>query len=177
MLDIEKRAERFARNHHGLAGQSRKYTGEPYINHPAAVVKLVRSVPHTAAMLAAAWLHDVVEDTEASLDQVTRELGNDVAQLVAMLTSVSRPEDGNRAERKEIDNAHLAKASPDAKTIKLADIIDNSKSIVERDPKFASYYIEEKLSQIQVLKEGNTTLWEMAHKTLLESRNRLQELK
>lgn len=52
--------------HEGI-GQVRKYTGEPYINHPAAVAELVSSVPHTPEMLAAAWLHDTVEDTPITL--------------------------------------------------------------------------------------------------------------
>lgn len=44
-MDLEGRAKEFATRKHG--GQVRKYTGEPYINHPAAVVEIVRSVPHT----------------------------------------------------------------------------------------------------------------------------------
>ena len=47
-----------------------------------------------------------------------------MAYLVDCLTDVSKPSDGNRAVRKEIDRQHLAKASPKAKTIKLADLID-----------------------------------------------------
>jgi len=56
--------------------QVRKYTGEPYINHPAEVVELVRSVPHTEAMLCAAWLHDVVEDTPATLRSIEYLFGD-----------------------------------------------------------------------------------------------------
>ena len=66
-MTLEAAARVFATTHHAAIGQVRKYTGEPYINHPASVVELVRSVPHTEVMLAAAWLHDTVEDTMATL--------------------------------------------------------------------------------------------------------------
>ena len=160
---MEDRAKAFAARHHQAVGQTRKYTGEPYINHPAAVVELVRSVPHTAEMIAAAWLHDTVEDTNATLDEVRTEFGAEVAELVEMLTDVSRPGDGNRARRKAIDREHTAKASPNAKTVKLADLIDNSRSIIARDPEFAKVYLEEKRLLLEVLKEGEQTLWAKAN--------------
>jgi (p)ppGpp synthase/HD superfamily hydrolase len=162
MTSLEHKAREFATRHHAAAGQVRKYTGEPYINHPAAVVELVRGVPHTEAMLAAAWLHDTVEDTTATLDEVRAEFGDEVTELVGWLTDVSRPEDGNRVARKAIDREHTAQASPEAKTIKLADLIDNSRSILERDPGFARVYLAEKKLLLEVLKEGNAILWAVA---------------
>ena len=72
MLD---RAIEFATKAH--KGQFRKYTGEPYINHPLAVMEIVRGVPgHTEEMLVAAVLHDVVEDTDVSLMEITEKFGN-----------------------------------------------------------------------------------------------------
>lgn len=145
-------------------GQKRKYTGEPYIAHPAAVVALVQSVPHTPEMIAAAWLHDTVEDTDTTLDDVREAFGDAVADLVEMLTDVSRPEDGNRAARKALDREHIAKASPQAKTIKLADLIDNSRSIMAHDPTFARVYLAEKRLLLDVLTEGDPTLYAMARR-------------
>lgn len=162
MTGLEQRAREFAENHHTTIGQTRKYTGEPYINHPAAVVELVRGVQHTPEMLAAAWLHDTVEDTGATLAEVKAEFGDEVAALVEMLTDVSIPSDGNRAIRKEIDRAHTAQASPAAKTIKLADLIDNSHSIIERDPEFAKVYLAEKAALLEVLAEGDQVLYARA---------------
>jgi (p)ppGpp synthase/HD superfamily hydrolase len=159
---MEHRAKEFATLAH--AWQARKYTGEPYITHPAAVVELVRGVSHTEAMLCAAWLHDTVEDCGVPLDELERVFGFDVASLVEQLTDVSRLSDGNRAHRKAVDREHTAKASPEAKTIKLADLIDNTRSIVERDPKFARVYLEEKRLLLDVLREGNGQLWEQAHR-------------
>ena len=139
-------------------GQVRKYTGEPYIHHPIAVARLVASVTDDRAMIIAAILHDTVEDTDATLDEIEHLFGADVASLVEALTDVSTPQDGLRHMRKEIDRLHTAKASPRAKTIKLADLIDNSGSIIERDPKFAKVYIGEKKPLLEVLTEGDPFL-------------------
>lgn len=160
---MEERARDFATHHHASIDQRRKYTGEPYIAHPAAVVELVRSVPHTEAMICAAWLHDVVEDTPATLNEVERVFGHEVATLVEMLTDVSKPTDGNRSKRKAMDRDHTAKSSPQAKTIKLADLIDNTRSIVTRDRNFAKVYLAEKSLLLEVLKDGDASLWEIAY--------------
>lgn len=162
MGDLENRARFFATVAHERVGQKRKYTGEPYVNHPEAVAALVRSVPHTEAMLAAAWLHDTVEDTGVTLDEIRSLFGEEVAGLVGWLTDVSRPEDGNREARKAKDRAHTSLAPPEAKTIKLADLIDNSESILKRDPKFAAVYLHEKALLLEVLREGDPTLWARA---------------
>jgi (p)ppGpp synthase/HD superfamily hydrolase len=162
MSDLEERAKAFATEAHGRIDQRRKYTDEPYIFHPMAVAELVRSVPHTEEMIAAAWLHDTIEDTHVQWYQVADAFGPHVARLVAELTDISRPEDGNRAARKAMDLEHTARACPEAKTIKLADLIDNSRSIVERDPKFAIVYLEEKRRLLEVLREGDPTLYRMA---------------
>lgn len=162
MMTMEQRAKDFATRYHASIDHRRKYTGEPYITHSSAVVELVRSVPHTEAMLCAAWLHDTVEDTPATLDEVERVFGFEVAALVEMLTDVSKPSDGKRAVRKAIDREHTAKASPQAKTIKLADLIDNTHSVVEGDLAFAKVYLAEKHMLLEVLREGDATLWEMA---------------
>ncbi|VEA61221.1 Uncharacterised protein [Serratia plymuthica] len=68
-----------------------------------------------------------------------------VAELVGMLTNVSGDGDGdgNRFERKNRDRRHSADASPQAKTIKLADLIDNTRSLLEYDSHFARTYLIE----------------------------------
>ena len=154
MVYIVEKARIFATAAHHAAGNVRKYTGEPYINHPAAVVELVSSVPHIPEMLAAAWLHDTVEDAGVSLDLIETEFGGLVAGMVEMLTDVSHAHDGLREHRKRKDREHTAKASPSVKTIKLADLIDNTRSIVERDPNFAKVYLAEKRLLLEVLRGG-----------------------
>lgn len=163
MKTLEQRACDFATKAHERVKQKRKYTEDPYIVHPMAVAETVRSVPHDEEMLAAAWLHDTVEDTGVLLKDIEAEFGPGVASLVEQLTDVSKPGDGDRKARKEVDRNHTAKASSRAKTIKLADLIDNGKSIVKHDAEFAIVYLEEKRLLLEVLNEGDVTLWWKAH--------------
>jgi (p)ppGpp synthase/HD superfamily hydrolase len=90
------------------------------------MASIVEAVEHTPEMLAAAWLHDVVENTKTTVEDIRLLFGAAIANFVDQLTDVSRSFDGNRARRKALDRAHLAKASQEAQTIKLADLIDNS---------------------------------------------------
>lgn len=156
---LERRALAFAKAAHGSIDQRRKYTGEPYIVHPIAVAEIVRSVAHKDEMVVAALLHDTVEDTDVTIYDIDREFGGEVADLVYWLTDVSKPSDGNRARRKQMDLEHIAKAPAAAKTIKLADMIDNTLSIREHDPDFWRVYRHEKLRMLKVLKDGDQTLW------------------
>jgi guanosine-3',5'-bis(diphosphate) 3'-pyrophosphohydrolase len=165
-MDVVEKARVFATAAHAAVAQLRKYTNEPYIVHPAEVVSIVRSVPHTEAMLAAAWLHDVVEDTGVTLETVRAEFGDEVANLVGWLTDVSRPDHGNRAARKAVDRAHSAAAPAEAQTVKLADLISNTKSILEHDEKFARTYLEEKRLLLEVMNKGDATLMALARKNI-----------
>lgn len=162
MPDLISRARDFAAARHGAKGQKRKHTGEDYIVHPEAVAAMVERAGGTADQIAAAWLHDTVEDTETTVEEIRALFGNPVADLVEAVTDVSRPEHGNRRIRKAMDRDHLAKASPEAKMIKLADMIDNSASIIDHNPSFARVYIREKAELLPVLKEGSAALWQRA---------------
>ena len=166
MTDIVARADAFAAKAHSAINHKRKYTGDDYIVHPREVAAIVASVPHTPEMLAAALLHDTVEDTGVSIETIRAEFGAVVAGLVADLTDVSTPGGGNRAIRKGIDLAHTASASPSAKTIKLADLLSNTASIVAHDPGFARVYLKEKAAMLEVMTDGDATLLARAKATL-----------
>jgi (p)ppGpp synthase/HD superfamily hydrolase len=157
-MNMVERARVFATAAHAAVKQVRKYTFEPYIVHPTEVASIVATVPHTDEMLAAAWLHDTVEDTGVSIVDIQVEFGNEVASLVGWLTDVSKPEDGNRAVRKAIDREHTEAAPAAAQTVKLADLIANSRSILAHDPAFAKVYLEEKRMLLEVLTRGDATL-------------------
>ena len=164
-MDIVRKAQVYAMAAHAAVGQKRKYTGEPYIVHPAEVASIVASVPgSTEDMVAAAWLHDVVEDTGVTLTDINLNFGADIAALVGWLTDVSKPEDGNRKTRKAIDREHTAQAPAEAQTIKLADLISNSKSIMQYDPDFAVTYLAEKKLLLEVLTKGDPGLHAEASK-------------
>lgn len=164
-MDIVRKAQVYAMAAHAAVGQKRKYTGEPYIVHPAEVASIVASVPgSTPDMVAAAWLHDVIEDTGCTFTDVHMAFGIDIATLVGWLTDVSKPEDGNRAKRKAMDRVHTAQAPAEAQTIKLADLISNSRSIMQHDPEFAKTYLAEKRMLLEVMTKGDPGLHAEASK-------------
>ena len=164
MTDLIERAREFATNAHQRIGQRRKYTNQPYHLHLAAVAKLLEEVVDDDEMIAAAWLHDTVEDTPATLDDIEKNFGSPVAELVEELTDISKASDGNRARRKELDRIHLSQASVRAKTVKLADLIDNCKDIRKNDERFARVYLNEMGALLKVLSEGDAALFKRASK-------------
>lgn len=159
-MDILVLARLFAEKAH--KGQVRKYTGEPYVSHCISVRNIVTTVAHTDEMLCAALLHDTVEDTDATLADIKDKFGWLIAMYVDGLTDVSLPSHGNRFKRKEQDRLHLQAQCPEVKTIKLADLIDNTGSICKYDPKFAAVYMVEKDRLLDVLTEGDVFLHETA---------------
>jgi (p)ppGpp synthase/HD superfamily hydrolase len=159
-MSLVDRALVFATAAHAEVGQRRKYTGEPYIVHPLEVMTLVREHGGTEAMQAAALLHDVVEDTNVLREEISRAFGAEVAQLVDDLTEPER--EGNRAARKAIECERFATISPDAQTIKCADLICNSRSIIAGDPGFAKIYLREKKAVLGVLTQANPELHRLA---------------
>ncbi len=170
---LEEKARRFARQVHHQAKQRRKYSNAPYIVHPQAVAELVRSVKADETMLAAAWLHDTLEDTPTTFRQLHQLFGEDVAVLVRMLTNPPSAFPGNRVLRKRQHLQHTANASAKAQTIKLADIIDNTRDIVDNDPEFAPVYLAEKQVQIRLLRDGDPQLWQQADTQIREAIARL----
>ena len=156
---LVERAREFASKAHASIDHRRKYSGVPYIEHPREVAATVLRVPHTEAMLAAAWLHDVVEDTPVTLAAIVEAFGEEVGLLVEMVTDVSRQEDGNRATRKAIDREHLRCATPAGKTIKLADVLSNGVDIAAHDPAFARVYMREIEALLPALRDGDPTLY------------------
>lgn len=155
------RAEAFAKIAHGE--QKRKYTGEPYVYHCAEVAIRLKDFHCSDDVICAAYLHDVVEDTHTTEADLRRFFSKKVCDLVMEVTDVSRPEDGNRATRKEMDRQHLEKASPEAKTLKLADLINNMYSIVEHDPGFAKVFMKEAEALVEALwNASEQLLWREA---------------
>tara|TARA_R110002096_G_scaffold339936_4_gene533174 strand:+ start:485 stop:1006 length:522 start_codon:yes stop_codon:yes gene_type:complete len=143
---------------HAAVGQRRKYTDQPYIVHPIRVAEIADLYGGTDDMISAAYLHDVVEDTAVSIDDIEDMFGPAVALIVDGLTDVSKPEDGNRAVRKAKDRAHSAEASYEAQFVKCADIIDNASDIGDHDPSFNVVYRLEMFRLLEVLDKVKDTL-------------------
>ncbi|BDH44155.1 hypothetical protein TUM12370_01990 [Salmonella enterica subsp. enterica serovar Choleraesuis] len=173
MHTLEQRARRFASKAHAACNQRRKYTDEPYIVHPASVVERVRSVCQDEIVLAAAWLHDTVEDTPTTLADIHHHFGDPVARLVEMVTNPDTPAGFNRYKRKQQHFAHTALACAAAQTIKLADIIDNTQGIVGFDPHFSRIYLVEKRLQVVGLIRGDEGLFRQASLTIEQEIERL----
>lgn len=143
-MSLILRAARFADTAH--AGQVRKYNGAPYILHPMRVAGIVSLLDDaTESMVAAAWLHDVVEDCGVTIATIRSEFGEEVATLVAELTS----DDAqlklmglNRHERKSLYVNRLRNSSREARNIKLIDRIDNLSDVPKGEPFFDTYLAE-----------------------------------
>lgn len=162
----------FAMGAHAAMKQVRKYTYDPYIVHPMEVAEFVKTVGGTDTMIAAALLHDVVEDTGVRIDQIGEIFGPEVATLVYELTDKYTKEEYpwmNRAERKYEEALRYEEVSNEAKTIKLADMISNTKSIAQHDPGFMKTYGPEKRTLLASLKGGDAILWEIADEILKEA--------
>ncbi len=157
------KAMMFAREAH--KAQRRKYTGNPYTDHLAEVAGIVATVaPLDLAdladlMVSVAWLHDCVEDQDVTVTQLRAEFGDAVADGVRLLSDLEK---GNRAERKALSRARLADAPGWVQTIKCADLISNTSSIVMHDPKFARVYLEEKRLLLDVLTGADPRLLTLA---------------
>ena len=167
MPTVIRRAAEYAKAAHESVDQRRKFTNRPYIVHPLAVAEIVASVTDDSEMICAAWLHDVVEDTPRTVEQIADEFGKSIATLVAELTNIATDSQGNRAKRAEINRAHTSGISHRAKTIKLADVIDNLTGIVNNevgnlDTEWAGEYVSEKALLLTVLAEGNPLLYDRA---------------
>lgn len=153
--------------------QVRKYTGNPYADHLAEVAGIVATIvdddfgrPH--AMIAVAWLHDVVEDcaytpamlTDALMDKQYRP--SEVEMVVRGVMLLSDLEEGDRATRKRLSRERLAAAPGWVQTIKCADLISNTSSIVKHDPDFAKVYLEEKRLLLDMMPKADVRLWNIA---------------
>ena len=154
------KAQAFATAAH--AEQTRKYHGGPYIDHPRRVAERVAALPGaTDAMVAAAWLHDVVEDCGVTLTTIEAEFGADVASIVGQLTHTSKVDYPhlNRAGRKAKDREHLAAAGREAKLIKLVDRIDNLRDLASSgDVDFSKVYAAEALLLLDALGDVDAAL-------------------
>ena len=135
-------------------GQRRKYTGEPYIVHPLTVAQMVASRTMDPHVIAAAVLHDVLEDTPVAPYELQDLFGSRVAEMVADLTDMFTHDNFpelNRAQRKQKERERFATTSAEVQLIKAYDMLDNTRSIVKYDSGFAMVYLNEKRLLLKVM--------------------------
>lgn len=156
--------------------QPRKYNGGPYITHLNEVATTLLEHRCPNHVIAAAFLHDILEDTEVTELDLRQSFAKPIVDLVLEVTDVATKADGNRKTRMFINNLHLAKASKYGMTIKLADILSNTKDIVDKDPQFAKVYLNEKFDLLPLLKDGDTTLYSIVEYQLEQQQKKLNEI-
>ena len=131
ILLVSEAADLAARRHNGMARKGRG--NEPYINHLAEVANILAAVTDgaDAELVAAGWLHDTVEDTDTTREELAQKFSERVAALVVEVTddmSLPKPQ----RQQKQIEDA--PHKSPDAKLIKIADKISNIRARIVPDP-------------------------------------------
>lgn len=114
------------------AGTERRGKGFPYIVHPMEAMEIVSTITSDQELLAAAALHDTVEDTDVTLEQIRQEFGERIADLVADESDTFTPgvsEEDSWHARKQAAIDRLAKASHDAKIVAIGDKLSNMRAI------------------------------------------------
>lgn len=171
MEAILDKVRQFADNAHG--SQMRNYTPERYIVHPIRVMETCRNYDNSLPVLAAALLHDVLEDTTVDSNQMLEFLitlmseaeAQQTLSLVEDLTDVYVKEQypqWNRGIRKEKEQERIATTSAKSQTIKYADIIDNTNEITSHDLGFAPRFLNECYANLKVANKGNQELYATA---------------
>lgn len=155
-------AARLAKRAH--EGQVRKYTGRPYFDHPARVAAAVACLHDaTENMVAAAFLHDVLEDVHdvprAVVEQeILESTNNRVLSLVSWLTNSSTGLDLPRAHKKQMDFDRLLHAPEEAKRIKMLDRLDNLQEMGNAPDDFRRMYAEESKLLLDAIRDADWML-------------------
>jgi (p)ppGpp synthase/HD superfamily hydrolase len=132
-----RRALRFSKKKH--AEQTRKFDGGPYIVHPIRTAKTIGELTNDSEMMAAALLHDTLEDTKTTYRELKRLFGPRVAKLVKELTSEPKKRKGHPSKAEYL-TWKMKNMSRDALLIKLADRLDNVSDFEDADFTFISRY-------------------------------------
>jgi len=152
------RAARIACDAHD--GQRRKGSESPYIIHPLRVAEIIAALPHDIpgdrqVMILAALLHDVLEDTDLAAERVEEAFGPVVLSVVRELTQdMSLPKDERKTEMLD----QLSEMSVEARTVKLADRLDNVGDLSSMSESFVARYVPESRALLRELAGTNTDL-------------------
>mgnify|MGYP006921288240 CR=1 FL=1 len=169
----------YVKQQHG--DQVRKYTGEPYYNHLYQVAELASQ--YEDGCVEVALCHDLFEDTKCDFNALYKamaDIGYDAKFAYKTCTHVKELTDEfthekypyfNRDKRKLNEAARLGSISYLAQTVKYADLINNTSTIVQYDHGFARKYLQEKERILQVMTKGNPLLFQICSETLTQALN------
>lgn len=147
---LRSRAYSVVREYH--SGQKRKYTGEEYRHHLVRVGNaLAKKYPEDFALEIAGYLHDTLEDTKYTFEEMVETFGLDVAWLVSQVTTPKEFDVLKREEKHQRECKRLSHISTRAKRLKRADISDNLSDIALHNPNYATLYIQEKVDQLKAM--------------------------
>jgi hypothetical protein len=166
MRDLVKAAKQFANLSHQRITTSRNPALQSSEVHLRSVAQIVSSVTTDQETIAAAWLHDLVEDTAVTLDDLERAFGRSLAETVSELSVARRNGRRNPAGRLEALKRHFAPISPRAKTVKLADLIDTGRDLHRNDPGALTGFFAETHALLPVLSDGSSRLFDRLKRDL-----------
>lgn len=166
MSDLIKTARLFANESHDRFSSGRISTLQNLPAHLKSVAHIVSSVTDDETTIAAAWLHDIVEDTAVTLGDLERRFGSKVARLVGEVTIPFSPGYRNRVNRLAATRERLAHASEAAKTIKLADLIDTCSDLHKNNAVSFIAVASEADALASVLEGGDSRLFARLRRNL-----------
>ncbi len=172
MSDLAQRAKEFAQKAHN--GQLRRCSKLPYHTHPQAVAAIVEAAGLPEEAVAAAHLHDVIEDTSTTYSELAAEFGRTVADLVLEVTKPYKDRTDPKPVRMMKAREHYAKASFLGKSIKLADVIHNVGSLHNlpaTDHEFVNHFTSVCWELVPRLKGGHLKLYLKAIETLRKAQS------
>lgn len=181
--DSQKKLFELVKKWHG--DQKRKYTGEPYYNHPLSVAEIASAYCTEFGIIETALCHDVLEDTkfdETDLYNGLLSCGYNATEATLIINHVNDLTDEytkekypntNRTDRKMLECGRLACCDYLTQSVKYADLIDNTSSIVERDPNFARVYLKEKRQMLKYMTAGNVVLMRKCIESLEQSEEKI----
>lgn len=171
MDDVLEKVKQFAEQAHG--DQQRKFSGDPYITHLVRVMNMCKEYTHDISMLSAALLHDVLEDTDVTVDEMKdflltamdKDSTERTISLVKEMTDVyvkSEYPKWNRRKRKQKEAERISHTSAESQTIKYADLIDNCTGMSKNDPEFAALFLRECRDLLKRIDKGDEQLYQRA---------------
>lgn len=163
-MDLLQAAKHFATLHHVIR-KGQLYGALPYTHHLQDVERVLREFgENREVMLVAAWLHDVVEDTDVKVRDVEENFGEEVAQLVSAVTN---EEGHNRKVRNALTYPKIRAAGPDATRLKLADRLANVRSGGSSLKMYVKEYSEFKHA-LYVPTDKNGFMWDALDRILVK---------